>query len=86
MTTGVHAYGDVLRGLVVGANCVQLCSVLYGKEGFACIARMKSEISDWMLDKGYDSIDAFHGMLREPEEGPSRGFNRAQYVTTLLEQ
>lgn len=86
MTTGVHASMDVLRGIVAGANVTQLCSVLYGKEGFACIARMKTEIAAWMQEKGYDSVEQFRGLLREPAEGPSRGFTRAQYVTTLLEQ
>lgn len=86
MTTGVHASGDALRGILAGASVTQLCSVLYGKEGFACIERMKSEMAGWMLDKGYDSIAQFRGMLCEPAEGPARGFTRAQYVTTLLEQ
>ena len=86
MTTGVHTYGDVLRGLVAGANSTQLCTALYGPDGFACIEQMRSQISDWMSDKGYDSIDQFQGILSEPTEGPSRGFSRAQYVKTLLEQ
>jgi len=86
MTTGVHAYGDVLRAIVAGANVTQLCSVLYEKDDFSCIAQMKTEISDWMADKGYTSIDQFRGILSEPVDGPTRGFTRAQYVTTLLAQ
>jgi dihydroorotate dehydrogenase (fumarate) len=86
MTTGVHTSSDVLRGIVAGANVVQLCSALYGKERFACIRRMHEEMMSWMQAKGFDSIDRFCGMLSEPAEGPARGFTRAQYVSTLLEQ
>ncbi len=86
MTTGVHAYGDVLRGIVAGANVAQLCSVLYEKEDFSCIEQMKTDISAWMAEKGYESIDQFRGVLSEPADGPMHGFSRAQYVTTLLAQ
>ena len=86
MTTGVHASGDVLRGILAGANVAQLCSALYSKDGFAVVARMHEEMRSWMASKDYTSVDAFRGLLSEPADGPSRGFTRAQYVTTLLEQ
>ncbi|MFU8780186.1 MAG: dihydroorotate dehydrogenase-like protein [Kiritimatiellia bacterium] len=86
MTTGVHAYGDVLRGILAGANIVQLCSALYGKDQFGCIGHMHQEIAAWMQTHNFASIDDFRGLLCEPLDGPSRGFTRAQYVTTLLEQ
>jgi len=86
LTTGVHAAGDVLRGLLAGANVAQLCSALYGKEKFAVIGRIHSEMIAWMQAQGFDAIAQFRGRLSEAAEGPSRGFTRAQYVTTLLDQ
>jgi dihydroorotate dehydrogenase (fumarate) len=86
MTTGVHSAADALRGILAGANTVQLCSALYRKERFGCIGQMHAEMEQWMAGRQFDTLESFRGLLSEPAERASRGFTRAQYVSTLLEQ
>lgn len=86
LTTGVHSADAAIRGILAGANTVQLCSVLYGDKGIACVNEMHDGIMRWMEQKAFASVDAFRALLSEPREKASRGFTRAQYVTTLLDQ
>jgi dihydroorotate dehydrogenase (fumarate) len=83
LTGGVHGAEGAIKGLLAGANTIQICSVLY-KEGNSCIGEIIKGLTDWMEAKQFETIDAFRGRLSEPAEGAKGGFARAQYVKAFV--
>jgi dihydroorotate dehydrogenase (fumarate) len=83
LTGGVHDAEGTIKGLLAGANTVQICSVLY-KEGNSCIGEIIKGLNDWMASKQFEAIDDFRGKLSEPAEGAKGGFARAQYVKAFV--
>jgi len=84
MTTGVHGAEGAIKGLLAGANAVQVCSALYTPAGAGVIGDILKGMSAWMDRHGFGCIADFRGSLAEPAEGAGRGFARAQYVKDLL--
>jgi len=84
MTTGVHSAEGAIKGLLAGANAVQVCSALYTPAGVSVIGDMLKDLSVWMSTHGFEGIADFRGRLAEPLEGKGHGFARAQYVKDLL--
>jgi len=84
MTTGVHGAEEAIKGLLAGANAVQVCSALYTPAGVGVIGDMLKGMEAWMARHGFNGIEDFRGRLAEPAEGAGRGFARAQYVKDLL--
>ena len=83
LTGGVHDAEGAIKGLLAGANTVQICSVLY-KEGPARVGEIVKGIEAWMAKKQFDTINDFRGKLSEPEDGAKSGFARAQYVKAFV--
>lgn len=83
LTSGVHSAEGAIKGLLAGANTIQICSVLY-KEGNKSVAEIVGGIKSWMEDNQFNSIDDFRGKLSEPKEGKKGGFARAQYVKAFV--
>ena len=84
MTTGVHDAEGVLKGLLAGANAVQVCSALYENQAAAVIGDMLRGIARWMTERNFGRIGEFQGQLAESVTGEARGFARAQYVESFL--
>ena len=84
-STGVHSGKDVVRQLLAGAKVAQTVSALY-KNGIDYVAVMNREISNWMDDKGYSTIEAFRGKVNQKQVPDPYAFERAQYVKLLLVQ
>ena len=81
---GIYTGEEVIKHLLSGATAVQMVSAVY-KQGFKQIQSAKNEISDWMEDKGYNSIDDFKGKLAQKNLSPdSLVYKRAQYVDLLM--
>ena len=57
---GVWQAEDVMKHLLVGADTVQLCTVLY-IQGYEVAATMLQGLKDWMEAKGYESLTDFRG-------------------------
>lgn len=77
-TTGVHSAETALKFLLAGASAVQVASVLYHK-GPSAITQMNQEISDWMDQKGYASIDDFKGSLSQ-KNSSAQVWDRVQFM------
>lgn len=84
MTTGVHGAEEAIKGLLAGANAVQICSALYTPAGASVIAPLLAGIAAWMDRHGFARIEDFRGRLAEPVDGAGRGFARAQYVKEFM--
>jgi len=58
---GIETWRDAAEFIALGADGLQVCTaaMLYG---FRIVDDMIAGLSDWMDEKGYDSIDDFRGM------------------------
>ncbi len=83
LTTGVHDHEGAVKALLAGANAFQICSVLYRRDP-SHIADVLDGIRGWMNRHGFSSIDEFRGMLKQKSHGKKQGFERAQYMKTLV--
>lgn len=84
MTTGVHDADGAIKGLLAGANAIQICSVIYNNPDLLVVRKILDGIRSWMERHNMARIENFRGKLAEPEEGAGRGFARAQYVKDLM--
>lgn len=83
LSSGVHDYTAVIKGLLAGANAIYLCSALFLQPRQTFIRAMLSEIEAWMDRKGYATINQFRSKLSETDLNDGKGFERAHYVRTL---
>ncbi len=82
-TTGIHSGSDVIKSILAGASAVEIASVIYRK-GFEFIPKMLSDIKNWMVDKKFQELSQFKGILSETELMNST-FERFQYIKALSE-
>lgn len=83
---GVFNGEDVIKLLLSGASCVQVVSTVY-HHGTNVIREINQGISDWMIRKGYESIDQFKGKLSDSVLNKNDSlliYKRAQYIDLLL--
>jgi len=57
---GVWTAEDAVKHLLVGADTVQLCTVLY-LQGYEAATAALQGLQEWMAGKGYTSLDQFRG-------------------------
>jgi dihydroorotate dehydrogenase (fumarate) len=81
--TGIYSGNDVIKMLLAGANCVQVVSTIY-KHGPKQVAKILSEMNNWMEENGYNSIDDFRGLLSKENIKDPFAYRRAQYVDILM--
>lgn len=77
-TTGIHTTETALKFLLAGASAVQIASVIY-KEGPSAITRMNQGISDWMDQKGYDTLADFKGSMSQLTTS-AQAWERVQFM------
>jgi len=82
-SSGISSGGDVVAMMLAGATAVQVVSVLYQKK-YQQIGIMLDEISQWMHDKGYDTINDFRGSLSKQNVSDPWAYERGQYIKALL--
>lgn len=81
-TGGVHSLDDVLKTILVGADAVQLCSVLFQK-GVDELGRLRGALDQWLDDKGYVGVDSIKGLMSYGRVADPSGFERANYLQVL---
>jgi len=79
-TTGVVAAADVVKYLLAGADVVQSASALL-RHGPEYAGVLLGGLRDWMLPKGFNTLDEVRGILSVHDEGSAR--ERADYVNAL---
>jgi len=57
---GIETWRDAVEFILLGAGTVQVCTAVM-HYGFGIIREMKSGLEQFMLDKGYETIDEFKG-------------------------
>lgn len=83
-STGIHTASDVLKGLLVGANVVMMTSVLI-KQGSGCIQEILREMTEWMEQNEYRSVEQLRGSLSLGNCPDPSAFERANYMKALVE-
>jgi len=78
-STGVHSGEAAIKLLLAGAKTVQVCSAIY-KKGPGFIETILEEMSAWMKDKKYTSIDSFRGSLNYKNIPDPSIYERAQFM------
>jgi len=78
-STGIHDYETIIKFLLAGADTVQIASAFY-KHGFDLIPEFLKDISVWMKNHNFKSIDEFKGELNKTNlENPS-ALERVQFM------
>ncbi|MCD6366164.1 MAG: dihydroorotate dehydrogenase-like protein [Bacteroidales bacterium] len=78
-STGIHDTEAVFKMLLVGADTVQVCSVLYQK-GIPYLSEMIKGLEQWMTSKNYSSISDFRGKMSYLNIEDPALFERAQFM------
>ena len=81
--SGIFTGQDVIRLLLAGADAVQVVSTIY-KNKASYVEQMLSDLTQWMKEKGYDSIEDFRGKLANVNNKDPYAYQRAQYVDMLM--
>jgi dihydroorotate dehydrogenase (fumarate) len=81
-TSGIHHAPDVLKMLMAGADVTMLCSTLLAR-GIGHIRVIEREMSIWMEEHWYDSVEQLKGSLSQMRCSDPSTFERAQYLRAL---
>ncbi|MDY6915049.1 MAG: dihydroorotate dehydrogenase-like protein [Candidatus Cloacimonadota bacterium] len=81
-TGGIHNAESVLKEIFVGADAVQIVSVLYKKSATE-IKRILENLETWLDKKQYDSIQKFKGKLARTEISNPQFYERVQFMKYL---
>lgn len=81
---GIFTGNEIVKHLLSGSTCVQMVSAIY-KNGFEQIAIAKNQLSEWMEEKEFDSIEDFRGKMAQNNlSSDSMVYKRTQYVDLLM--
>lgn len=81
-TSGVDTADDVVKYLLAGADVVMTTSSLV-RNGPGHAATLLDGLEEWMVRKGFKSLDAVRGLLAVPLDTPIDAYERAGYVSAL---
>jgi dihydroorotate dehydrogenase (fumarate) len=81
-TSGIHQAPDVLKMLMAGADVTMLCSTLLAR-GIDHIRVIEREMSEWMEQHWYDSVEQLQGSMSQMRCPDPSAFERAQYMRAL---
>jgi dihydroorotate dehydrogenase (fumarate) len=81
-TSGIYHGVDALKMIMAGADITMLCSVLL-RYGIDHIRVLEREMSEWMEDHEYKSIEQIKGIMSQKNCADPGAFERAQYTCAL---
>lgn len=82
LTSGVRSHEGVLKAMMAGARVVMLASELL-QNGIPRVAELLSEITAWMTEHEYASIQQMQGSLSQKSVTEPAAFERANYMKVL---
>jgi dihydroorotate dehydrogenase (fumarate) len=83
-TTGIHTGETAIKQLLAGATAIEVVSAIY-KHGYPVISEITNDISKWMDEKGYKSIDDFRGKMNQQSIANPAEFERVQFMRLYSE-
>lgn len=81
-TSGVNSEIEVIKYLLAGADVAMTASTLY-RNGIDYITVMNHGIRNWMRAKGFESIQAFKGVMSQQNISDPTAYERANYIKIL---
>ena len=81
-TSGIHSGQDVIKVLMAGADCAQICSALL-KNGIDHLWAMDRGMREWMEKHEYSSVAQMKGSMSQIKCSNPSAFERAQYMKAL---
>lgn len=82
VTGGVHTTLDALKAVFAGADAVQVVSLLL-KSGPEALISLRSEMSDWLEEHGYESLAQAKGTLNLAHTPNPTAYERGNYMHIL---
>jgi dihydroorotate dehydrogenase (fumarate) len=82
LTTGVHTGEDVVKSILAGANISMIASELVEK-GPARAIGLLEELTCWMIEHEYHSIDQLKGAMSQKSVAEPAAFERGNYMKAL---
>ncbi|MEM8549785.1 MAG: dihydroorotate dehydrogenase-like protein [Verrucomicrobiota bacterium] len=79
---GVHSMQDAVKAVMAGADAVQLVSCLL-RNGLDHIGLLKSEMTAWMEEMEYDSLEQMKGSMSYQHAPNPEAIERANYLRIL---
>jgi dihydroorotate dehydrogenase (fumarate) len=83
-STGIHTHEDILKAMMSGADAVQMVSSLL-KHGEGYIATVLDDLTAWMEEKEYDSIEQMKGSISLAHTANPAAYQRANYMRLLTD-
>lgn len=82
LTSGIHSAESVIKAVMVGADVANVCSVLL-THGLGKIGEFVQDVTCWMEDHEYDSIEQMKGSMSYQAVAEPAAFERANYLKVL---
>lgn len=82
LSGGVHSFEDIIKGIMCGANVVQIVSSLL-KHGPEHLAVLLADLNRWMEEHEYESIDQMRGSMSLAHCPDPSVYERANYLRVL---
>lgn len=82
LTTGVHTAEDALKAVAAGSSVVMMASELL-RNGVGRIGEMLVEMSQWLEEHEYESLDVLLGSMSQINCGFPGAFERANYIEVV---
>ena len=82
LSGGVHSFEDIIKGIMVGADVVQVVSTLL-KHGPEHLAGLLADLSRWMEVHEYESVDQMRGSMSLGHCPDPSVYERANYLRVL---
>jgi dihydroorotate dehydrogenase (fumarate) len=81
-SSGAQGGGDVVKGLMVGADVVMMTSALL-RHGPGHVATVLTALRDWLTEHEYSSVEQIRGSASAERVEDPAAFERANYMATL---
>jgi dihydroorotate dehydrogenase (fumarate) len=78
-TTGIHDGAGVIKQILAGATVVQVASSFY-KNGKGQLTNMLDDLTEWMNQKGFKTIDEFRGKMSKEKSTNPAAYERMQFM------
>jgi dihydroorotate dehydrogenase (fumarate) len=82
LTSGIHSGPDLVKAMMAGASAAMSTSALL-KNGPAYASTILDEMSAWMEEHEYTSVEQMKGSMSQRAVADPAAFERANYMKVL---
>lgn len=82
LSGGVHKVHDAVKGIMAGADVLQIVSLIL-RHGATALAALVTDFERWMGEHDYASVDEMRGCLSHRNSPDPSAFERANYLRVL---